>query len=71
MKRFLATLFSAAVGFALFAFCGYWLIYLMSSNAHDSSVEAAMTSLFVIGPIGAILGAIAGFKLSKRTLGQR
>lgn len=68
MKRFLASLFSAAAGFALFAFSGYWLIYLMSTNVHDSSVEAAMTSIFLIGPIGAILGGISGFRLSKPTL---
>jgi hypothetical protein len=68
MKRFFKTLISAIAGFAGFAFCGYWLIFLFSSNAHDRSMEAIMTSMFVIGPVGAIVCAIIGFKFSKRAV---
>ncbi|MDI1252320.1 hypothetical protein [Thermomonas sp.] len=68
MKRLIVTLISALAGFAVVAFCGYWTISLLSSNVHDSSVEAAMTSIFAIGPVGAIIGGILGFKLSKCNL---
>jgi len=51
--------------FALLAFVGagvasYFLIDALSSNVHDRSVEAAMTSAFVFGPIGGLSGFIAG-----------
>jgi hypothetical protein len=36
---------------------------------HDRSVEAAMTAAFVIGPAGAVVGAVAGFVLSRARKG--
>ena len=33
----------------------------MSSNTHDRSLEAAMSSIFVFGPIGAVVGFLVGF----------
>jgi len=68
MKRFAVILFAAIAGFVVFAFCGYWMISFMSSNTHDPAIESAMTSIFVIGPLGAILGALAGAWLSKSNL---
>jgi len=50
----------------LTAVAGYFLIGLLSSNTHDRSVEAATTSAFVLGPIGAVAGFVAGFILGRR-----
>ena len=47
-------------GYLIVAVAGYFLISQFSSNMHDRSVEAAMTSIFFFGPIGAILGLILG-----------
>ncbi|MFN0120081.1 MAG: hypothetical protein ACKV2V_06235 [Blastocatellia bacterium] len=46
----------AAIGGYVAGFIvGMILINRFSSNTHDRSMEAAMTSAFVIGPLGAIL----------------
>jgi len=66
MKRFAIGLLCAVAGYALFAFVGYFLIEWLSSNTHDRSVEAAMTSAFVFGPLGAVIGFIAGFVVGGR-----
>jgi hypothetical protein len=60
MRRSLAALLGLLIGYPLFAFAGYWAIAIFSGNSFDRSVEASMTSVFVIGPIGAIVGLIAG-----------
>jgi hypothetical protein len=60
MRRFLVGLLGAPVGYLLFAFGGYWAIELFSANAFDRSLEASMTAAFAIGPVGAIIGFIAG-----------
>ena len=60
MRRLLAALLGLLVGYPLFAFAGYWAIAIFSGNAFDRSVEASMTSIFAIGPIGAIVGLVAG-----------
>ena len=61
MKRLGIGLLCAVGGYILAAFVGYWLIEWFSSNVHDRSLEAAMTSVFVIGPFGAVVGFIVGF----------
>lgn len=66
MKRLLVIVSSAIAGFVLFALCGYAAVQLLSSNAHDRAVEAAMTALFVAGPLGGVVGAIAGARFSRR-----
>jgi len=66
MKRFAITLLFALGGYALTAFAGYFLIESLSSNVHDRSVEAAMTSVFVLGPVGAVIGFIVGFIVGRR-----
>jgi hypothetical protein len=63
MRRFLAALIGAPVGYLVFAFAGYWAIELFSDNAFDRSLEASMTAIFVIGPAGAIFGLITGLIL--------
>jgi hypothetical protein len=61
MKRFGIGLLCAVGAYIIAAFAGYWLIEWFSSNTHDRSVEAAMTSVFVCGPFGAVIGFIVGF----------
>ena len=66
MKRFGISLLGAVGGYLIAAFAGYFLIDWLSSNTHDRSVEAAMTSAFVLGPLGAVVGFIAGFVLGAK-----
>ena len=63
MRRIVFALLGLLIGYPVFAFAGYWAIMLFSGNMHDRSVEASMTSVFVIGPVGAIIGVIAGLVL--------
>ncbi len=65
MKRLLFIVFGVIAGFAIFAVCAYGAIELFSSNRHDRSVEAIMTAVFVAGPLGGIVGAIVGVRLSR------
>jgi hypothetical protein len=58
MLRFLASLVGLAVGYLAFALVGYEAIEHFSDNAFDRSLEASMTSAFVIGPAGAIIGFV-------------
>ena len=50
----------AVVAFFLAAFASYFLIMEFSSNVHDRSLEAAMSSMFFFGPLGALLGFVGG-----------
>ena len=61
MKRFGVAMLFALVAYAAAAGAGYFLVGLFSGNAHDRSVEAAMTSAFVLGPLGAVVGFVVGF----------
>ena len=61
MKRIAVALLVAIVGYVLAAVAGYWLTGLLSANVHDAPVEAAMTSAFVWGPLGAVAGFALGF----------
>jgi hypothetical protein len=61
MKRFGVALLFASVAYLAAAIAGYFLIGLFSANVHDRSVEAAMTSAFVLGPLGAVVGFVVGF----------
>ena len=60
MRRFLTALLGVSVGYLVFALAGYAAIQLFSENAFDRSLEASMTAAFVVGPIGAIIGFVAG-----------
>ena len=61
MPRFAQVLLFAALGFVLAAVAGYFLINALSSNRHDRAVEAAMTSIFVCGPLGGLVAAVIAF----------
>jgi hypothetical protein len=60
MRRFFAALLGVPIGYVGFAFAGYWVIEFFSDNRFDRPVEASMTAAFAIGPVGAIIGLVAG-----------
>lgn len=47
-----------AAAYLVGAFGGGLLLYDLSSNTHDASVEAAITGAFVFGPIAALVGFV-------------
>lgn len=61
MSKLVLVPFLAMIGFMVFAIAGYFLITVFSSNQHDRSLEAAMTSIFVCGPIGALLAGLLAY----------
>jgi hypothetical protein len=65
MRRFLAALLGMLIGYPLFAFAGYGIVDLFSPNNFDRSVEAVMTAAFAFGPLGAVVGIVAGAILGK------
>jgi hypothetical protein len=67
MKRFGIGILGLLLGYLVAAVVGYFLIGVLSSNTHDRSVEASMTSAFVVGPLGAVAGFILGFILGGRS----
>ena len=66
MKRAAIVLLYAVGGYLCFAVTGYFLVGWLSSNMHDRSVEAAMTSAFVLGPLGALVSIVVGIFRSGR-----
>ena len=60
MRRFFAALIGVPIGYLVFACAGYCAIELFSNNAFDRSLEASMTAVFAIGPLGAVVGLVAG-----------
>jgi hypothetical protein len=61
MKRFGIAMLYAVGGYAVAAFVSYFLVDQLSANTHDRSVEAAMTSAFIWGPLGAVVAFVVGF----------
>jgi len=66
MRRFAFSLLGTISGYVIGAVAGYWLVSRASGNSHDRPVEAAMTGAFVSGPLGAVVGGVAGILLGKR-----
>jgi len=70
LRRLGFGLLFAVVAFIVVAVASYFLVLEYSSNTHDRSIEAAMTSVFFCGPVGAVagfvVGMIAGGRRSKR-----
>lgn len=60
MGRGLRAVIGLVAGYVLGALIGWALISLLSGNRHDKALEAVMTAAFATGPLGAIVGAIAG-----------
>lgn len=70
MSRLVRALFGLVVGYGFGVAAGIALTWALSTNAHDKSLEMAMTSAFVTGPIGALLGVVSGIAW-KRTTSRR
>ena len=66
MRRTLMAILGLLIGYPVFAFAGYWAIQLFSGNTFDRSMEASMTAVFAIGPLGAVVGLVAGLILASR-----
>jgi len=66
MRRALIGLLWAVPGYLVGAFCGGYLVSMLSSNVHDRSLEAAMTGAFVFGPLAAVIAFIVGAVRAKR-----
>ena len=66
MPRVLAALLGLVAGYLAGAGIGAVLIQLLSTNTHDKSLELAMTAAFVTGPIGALVGLVAGLMWPRR-----
>lgn len=64
------SLLGALIGYVALALLCALLLSLLSTNTHDKSLEVGMTSLFVAGPVGAILGLIGGLVLSLARAGS-
>jgi len=58
MKIVGLALLAALGGYVLGLFGGMLLVNLFSSNSHDKSVEAAMSSAFIYGPLVAVLAFV-------------
>ena len=71
MKRVALVLLYAVGGYVLFAVVGYFVVSRFSSNMHDRSVEAAMTSAFVVGPLGGLIAIVVGAVRSGRNAAGR
>ena len=71
LKRFVLGFVFALVGYLATAVASYFLIMSFSSNVHDRSVEASMTAIFFIGPIGAVLGFAWGIIFGGRKSSRR
>ena len=64
-KRAALSLGLSVMGYVVGLFGGIGLVYLLSSNQHDRSTEAAMTGAFVVGPLTALLFAAVCFVRTK------
>lgn len=60
MPRFFVIVLALVVGYLAGAVGGWALVSVASPNLHDRELEAAMTGAFFTGPLGALLGLIAG-----------
>jgi cation transporter-like permease len=55
-------LLCAVGGYVAGALLGALLVGTLSSNRHDRSMETAMTAIFVVGPIGAVVGGLLAWQ---------
>jgi hypothetical protein len=67
MKRFGLGLLCGLGGYIVVAVVSYFAVLEFSANRYDREIEAAMTSAFFYGPIGAVLSFILGILLGSRS----
>ena len=70
LRRLGFGLLFAVAGFIVAAIASYFLILGFSSNMHDRSVEAAMTSAFFFGPVGSVIAFVGGVIFGGRRLSK-
>jgi predicted peroxiredoxin len=66
MKTFGVALLAAILGYVVGLFGTMAAIELFSSNQHDKSLEAAMTGVFVGGPLIAVMSMIVILALRRK-----
>jgi hypothetical protein len=59
LRLIVFAILALVVGYGIGLFGGMWLVNTFSNNPRDRELEAAMTGAFVIGPIVAVLTAVA------------
>ena len=64
-RRLAISLALGLLGYVIGLFGGMGLVYQLSSNQHDRSIEAAMTGALFTGPLTALLFAAVSFIRSK------
>ena len=67
LKHILIGLLASVVGYVLVAVITYFLIMRFSSNTHDRQMEAATTSVIILGPLAGILAFVVGYLWSKNS----
>jgi hypothetical protein len=60
MHRVLFVISGLLAGYAAGAAFGGTLVSVFSGNVHDKDLEIVMTAAFVTGPLGALIGLLAG-----------
>jgi hypothetical protein len=60
LRRIIAGSLGLVIGYFAGAATGAVLVALFSGNTHDKSVEIVMTAAFATGPLGALIGLLAG-----------
>lgn len=66
VRRVVLGIAGLVAGYAIGALAGYALLAALSTNTHDPALEASMTAAFVAGPIGALIGLVAGIVFGGR-----
>jgi uncharacterized membrane protein len=66
MHKLIRVLTSLVVGYLAGAVAGYLLVTAASSNTHDRSGEAAMTAVFVAGPVASLIAGIVALVRESR-----
>jgi cytochrome bd-type quinol oxidase subunit 2 len=61
MFKFFQVLIAVALGYVVTATVSYFIIMKLSTNQHDRAIEAAMSAIFVFGPIGAVVAGVFMF----------
>ena len=67
MPRLARTISFAATGYLAGAIAGLALVSIFSGNSHDKSIEMVMTAAFFTGPVGAVIGLLAGLRKPAET----
>lgn len=67
MRRFLRGLLFALLAYPLAGVAGAAAVTYISANRHDRAVEAVMTGAFVIGPLGAVVAFVVGWRWRPRS----